>query len=173
MLRTLLVAYTLLIGTPAGDSVRFPDNLRTDSLGREWFDWNFALTPGEYYDTMYIDSDGHMKYIITDQPGPELLVYWDTIDFGPADMEEGDFSQGMGSTRFSYIAPDGTTCQGSIDYEYIANMNNGLHTMITNQWTRVSDCPYQHESWSETWVVDSQGLRSTTGPNWALARNAN
>jgi len=173
MLRSLLIAYTLLVGTPAGDSVRFADNVYTDQYGREWFDWNFALTPGQYYDRMYIDNDGHLKYFITDAPGDELLVYWNTIDFGPVDLAEGGFDQGMGSTIFSYIAPDGSTCQGTVDYEYIASRNNDLHTVITNQWTRTSNCPYQHASWSETWVVDDEGLRSTTGPNWALSRNAN
>jgi len=173
MLKSLLVAYTLLIGIPSGDSVRFSSNMYTDRLGREWFDWNFSRIPGEYYDRMYIDTDGHMKYFITDQPGPELLVYWDTIDFGPVELPEGGFDQGMGSTRFSYISPGGSICNGIVDYEYISSRNNGLHTMITNQWTRISNCLYQHYSWSETWVVDSKGLRSTTGPNWALARNEN
>ena len=165
-LDTILEGETVLVGLPA-TGVRYATHVG-EWNGQTWFRWQFSGVPDEFYDVMYFDQNGELRYYQTVTP-TSTTTYPYTISYGSKNPSAFEVKKGNGPIQI--VNSDGTTCSGTVDWITTSQRAGDVISVTTRHTVRIDiGACLPDPDYIEHWVFDASGPRRTMGPGWMLER---
>ena len=172
-LASILAGVTIFLGGGA----RYTSHVG-EFNGQTWFRWCYSGDPSNaedcdtYYDVMYIDQFGDLRYYSTVTPGG-TLVYLDSVSYGAVDPHPTETEEVSGTSRALLTDADGREWEGDVAYTTTTQRSGGLIHLASTHIVTFDDEDGQapDPDYIESWVFDDRGPVRTMGPGWALRRD--